>query len=492
MATTSSHGKASATALKRHISYHWQLFVPLTIAMWTVVAGMGLWQRHNMEIINDARVREPLEFINSRTIDAYENDVDPLPFINFMANYYKENPLYKRVCMSVYRDGKLVYNVGDIIKRDVADETTGEMVHVEDNKTNFFYKAGRTSDGRVEVYSMMPFDEEISVMLDEKSEDFWLIMIIIAVVLTVVGYYSTRHFGRNISMLRNFAQKAATSPDFVPSADYAHDELGEISRQIVLIYKERLQAMKRLKQEHEVAMHAMEEKARVKRQLTNNINHELKTPIGVIKGYLDTIMANPDMDAASRDHFLAKAQQHADRLAQLVADVTAITRLQEGGSMINVEDMDFHDIVYGVASDVEESGTIGDMTFEDDVRPGTYVHGNFNLLSGMLMNLVRNAVAYSHGTECGVRTVGEDDRFYYFEFYDDGKGVGEEHLEHLFERFYRIDAGRSRKVGGTGLGLPIVQNTIEAHGGTIKVRNGEQGGLVFAFSLPKAQLKDES
>ena len=458
MATTSQPAKDSATALRKHISYHWQLFVPLTLAMWTVVVGMGLWQRHNMEMINDARVREPLELINSRVIAAFENDVDPLPFINFIGNYYKENPLYETVCISVYKNGRLVYNIGDIIRPEVADAVGGEVVHVQADDANFFYKAQRSDDGSVEVYSMMPFDKEISVMLDEKSEDFWWIMLVIAVVLTIIGYYSTRHFGRNISMLRTFAERAATSPDFIPSADYPHDELGEISRQIVHIYQERLQAMKRLKQEHNVAMHAMEEKDRVKRQLTNNINHELKTPIGVIKGYLDTIVDNPDMDPESRRHFILKAQEHANRLVQLVADVTAI----------------------------------GSLQFENGVEPGTHVMGNYNLLTGMLMNLVRNAVAYSKGTECGVRVAGEDDEYYYFEFYDNGTGVGEEHLEHLFERFYRIDTGRSRKVGGTGLGLPIVQNTIEAHGGRIEALNAPTGGLVFAYSLPKATPKAEN
>ena len=220
-------------------------------------------------------------------------------------------------------------------------------------------------------------------------------------------------------------------------------------------------------------------------------SHELKTPIGVIKGYLDTIADNPDMDESSRRHFILKAQEHANRLVHLVADVTAISRLQDGSSLINLEDTDYHDIVYTVCSDVVESGQIGGMEFENGVEPGTYIKGNYNLLTGMLLNLIRNAVSYSRGTECGVRMLREDDRFYYFEFYDNGSGVAEEHLEHLFERFYRIDSGRSRKVGGTGLGLPIVQSTIEAHGGSISVSNRDGGGLSFVYSLPKAALKDE-
>lgn len=491
MATISSPDKDSATVSKRHISYQWQLFVPLTLAMWTLLLGMGLWQRHNMEVINDARVREPLEFVSKRVVDAFENNTDPLPFINFMANYYKENPLYESVCMSVYRDGRLVYNTGEIIEPYKIDGGSLKKVEDKDSPAYFFYKVERSSDGRVEVYSMMPFGKEISVMLDEKSQDFWWIMLVLAVILTVVGYYSTRHFGRNIRMLRNFAESAATNPDFMPSADYPHDELGDISRQIVHIYQDRLLALKRLKQEHEVAMHAMEEKARVKRQLTNNINHELKTPIGVIKGYIDTIVDNPDMDDASRDHFLHKAQEHSDRLVQLVADVTAITRLQEGSSLINLEEIDYHDVVYTVADDASESGTIGDMTFENDVPPGTYVMGNFNLLAGMLMNLIRNAVAYSRGSVCGVRRRHDDEKYYYFDFYDNGIGVAEEHLDHLFERFYRVDSGRSRKAGGTGLGLPIVESTVEAHGGHIRVYNSPAGGLCFAFCLPKSRRSEE-
>ena len=489
MATTSQPAKDSATALRKHISYHWQLFVPLTLAMWTVVVGMGLWQRHNMEMINDARVREPLELINSRVIAAFENDVDPLPFINFIGNYYKENPLYETVCISVYKNGRLVYNIGDIIRPEVADAVGGEVVHVQADDANFFYKAQRSDDGSVEVYSMMPFDKEISVMLDEKSEDFWWIMLVIAVVLTIIGYYSTRHFGRNISMLRTFAERAATSPDFIPSADYPHDELGEISRQIVHIYQERLQAMKRLKQEHNVAMHAMEEKDRVKRQLTNNINHELRTPIGVIKGYIDTILENPDMDEASRTHFLRKASEHVDRLVNLIADVSAITRLEEGGELISTEELDFHDIAYTIANDLEESGALGKMTFRYDIPLDCKIMGNYNLLSGMILNLAKNSGTYSKGTYCELVLTGEDEKFYHFEFRDDGVGVGEEHIPHLFDRFYRVDSGRTRKAGGTGLGLPIVQNTILAHGGTIEVCNGELGGLCFKFSLPKVRTR---
>lgn len=115
------------------------------------------------------------------------------------------------------------------------------------------------------------------------------------------------------------------------------------------------------------------------------------------------------------------------------------------------------------------------------------VIGNAGLLTAMIGNLVKNAVAYSKGTECNLILTDKDEEFYHFAFYDNGVGVKETSLPHLFERFFREDSGRSRKKGGTGLGLCIVQNTIEALGGTINATNREGGGLLFRFTLKQAK-----
>ena len=109
--------------------------------------------------------------------------------------------------------------------------------------------------------------------------------------------------------------------------------------------------------------------------------------------------------------------------------------------------------------------------------------GNRGLLSAMLMNLIKNAVFYSRGTEIVIKCISTGEHSYTFIFYDDGVGVPAESLPHLFERFYRVDTGRSRRNGGTGLGLPIVKSTINALGGSITVANRETGGLQFTFTL---------
>lgn len=125
------------------------------------------------------------------------------------------------------------------------------------------------------------------------------------------------------------------------------------------------------------------------------------------------------------------------------------------------------------------------MKFFYDIPLECNVTGNYSLLQGMICGLIKNSASYSGGTEIHLNMISENERFYVFSFSDNGNGVGEEHITHLFERFYRVDTGRSRKMGGTGLGLPIVKSTVVSFGGTISVRNRSQGGLEYIFSLQK-------
>lgn len=490
--------------LKRRISYQWRLFFPLIATLWLLIFGMAYWQFHNEREYRIATFEAQLKLINERIIAYYDTEKDPIEFFRFLSRYYVDNPLYDKIRISVYKDNELIYFVGDVIKLSDKERQDGKGI-ISDihkngsdasasdddisnklNNSNFFYHSDVSKDGRLRSSTVLPFDADI-IEASLPQTSIWIIVIAIAVVITILLYFITRYFGQNVKLLRSFAEKAATDSDFIPTMEYPHDELGDISRQIVHIYNQRSAALDRLKREHQVTVHAIEEKSRIKRQLTNNINHELKTPIGVIKGYLDTIVNNPDMDSKSIHHFIRKALEHANRLTNLMNDISAITRLDEGGAVINTENIDYHDLVYSVMCDLNESDVLENMEFVYDLPTECTVLGNSALLSGMLMNLAKNAAAYSKGTKCGVRLDGEDDKFYRFVFFDNGVGVGEEHIPHLFERFYRIDSGRSRKTGGTGLGLPIVQNTILAHGGTIEVRNGANGGLEFVYTIPKGQ-----
>lgn len=485
---------------RRYLSYQWQLFIPLVLALWGSIGAMTAWQYHTEKKARFDRIISQLDLVNNRIIAAYNTGINPNDFVDFVMRYYRENPLYDRLRVTVYRDGEMVRTWGEPIPSSEAqnssengttDLTSGLLERNDGSGRKDLFRFLKPETDNLLVLTALPFDSDVVNELQPSRNMLWTMMIIAAIV-TIFTYISTRYFGRNIRNLRSVAESAAKDPTFLPPLEYPHDELGEITRQIVYLYNERSAALEKQKREHIVAMHAIEEKARSKRQLTSNINHELRTPIGVIKGYLDTILDNPDMSEEARTRFLSKAREHVDRLVNLIADVSAISRLQEGSDLISTEEVNYHDVVYTAANDLEDGGVLGDMKFSFDIPLDCTVNGNYNLLAGMVTNLCKNSVAYSKGTLCELICTGHDDDFYYFDFHDNGVGVPEEHLSHLFENFYRVETGRMRsKSGGTGLGLPIVQNTVLAHGGTIKVENGETGGLSFKFTLRKFNPSDK-
>ena len=359
----------------------------------------------------------------------------------------------------------------------------------ESTAMDYFYSA--TKGREFVVRSALPYNSSLYANLKIDSIYIWLI-IAMAIVVSVIAYFASRRIGQNIKNLRDFAEQAETGNVLTYDTDsFPQDELGEISRNIVNLYKNLKATAQERDENLKNAIFEEQEKVRIKHQLTNNINHELKTPIGVIKGYLDTICDSPDLDPEVREHFILKARDYANRLAALISDVSAITRLAEGGNMINTENIDFHDFTFQLANEINESGALGHMEFIADIPTETEIRGNANLLHGMLMNLARNSANYSCGTTCIIECNGltEDGTMYEFSFYDDGVGVPEDSLPHLFERFYRVDTGRSRKNGGTGLGLSLVYNTITGHGGTITCRNREDAGLEIRFTLPRASRR---
>ena len=237
--------------------------------------------------------------------------------------------------------------------------------------------------------------------------------------------------------------------------------------------------------EHAKALHETQEKMRIKRQLTNNINHELKTPVASISGYIETILSNGKMDEATRTAFLQRCLSQCERLGKLLSDVATITRMDDGREQMNRERVVLNDIVDEIAEEVALQPAERRLRVNCDFPDDMAVVGNREMLTSIFRNLASNAVAYSSGRDIFIRLVAEDDEKYTISFADNGIGVEEEHLPRLFERFYRVDKGRSRKMGGTGLGLSIVKNAVAMHGGTIEAHNRLSGGLEFIFTLKK-------
>lgn len=229
-----------------------------------------------------------------------------------------------------------------------------------------------------------------------------------------------------------------------------------------------------------------EEQIRLKRQLTQNIAHELKTPVSSIQGYLETIVSNDNIPREKMQDFLERCYAQSNRLTRLLRDISVLTRMDEAANMIDMEKVDVSLLVANIVNEVSLELEQKQITVVNSLKPRIQLRGNYSLLYSIFRNLMDNAIAYA-GTNIhiNISCFREDEHFYYFSFADTGVGVAPEHLNRLFERFYRVDKGRSRKLGGTGLGLAIVKNAVLIHGGTISAKNNQGGGLEFIFTLAK-------
>ena len=229
-----------------------------------------------------------------------------------------------------------------------------------------------------------------------------------------------------------------------------------------------------------------EEQIRLKRQLTQNIAHELKTPVSSIQGYLETIVNNENLPKEKMNVFLERCYAQSNRLSRLLRDISVLTRMDEAANMIDMEKMDISVLVTNIVNEVSLELEEKHITVVNSLKKEIQIRGNYWLLYSIFRNLMDNAIAYAgNNIQIHINCFREDEKFYYFSFADTGVGVSPEHLNRLFERFYRVDKGRSRKLGGTGLGLAIVKNAVILHGGNISAKNSQGGGLEFVFTLAK-------
>ena len=229
-----------------------------------------------------------------------------------------------------------------------------------------------------------------------------------------------------------------------------------------------------------------EEQIQLKRQLTQNIAHELKTPVSSIQGYLETIVNNENIAPEKMQIFMERCYAQSNRLSRLLRDISVLTRMDEAANMIDMEKVDISMLVSNIVNEVSLELEQKQITVVNSLKPKIQLRGNYSLLYSIFRNLMDNVIAYA-GTNIhiNISCFREDENYYYFSFADTGIGVSPEHLNRLFERFYRVDKGRSRKLGGTGLGLAIVKNAVLIHGGTISAKNNQGGGLEFVFTLAK-------
>ena len=341
----------------------------------------------------------------------------------------------------------------------------------------YFYSATRF--GNVIVRAAVPYSPELTRSLQADNKYVYY-AIALTLLLGIVLYLSTRRISRHIGYLREFAVKAEEGEELDHELEQRlpDDELGDISQTIIMLYWK--------------LRHSEEDKVRIKRQLTQNAAHELKTPAASIHGYLESILDHPDMPEDKKKHFLERCYVQSERMSKLLQDMSALTKLDEmddGYSRKDYHQVNVLQVIQSVLDDTALQLHDKGITPSLQVPQHVEVLGDASLIYSIFRNLIDNAIAYATGASSLAivckETESEGRHFYEFLISDNGPGVEPQHLDHLFERFYRIDKGRSRKLGGTGLGLAIVKNAVAVHGGTATAKLTPGGGLTIRFTFAR-------
>lgn len=285
-----------------------------------------------------------------------------------------------------------------------------------------------------------------------------------------MGFVQPRSFSVTATPLHSLDQVPATGKNAVPPAEAlpSNTVLGAV---VVL---------------HDVT--ELRRLERVRQDFVANVSHEFKTPLTAIQGFAETLLAGAIDDPANNRRFLEIIRDHATRLARLTDDLLKLARIEAGKLEYQFSPVSLLELIEGCAETALLKATRKQIALETDVPPDfPPVRGDATLLREVLQNLLDNAIQYTpEGGRIRV-AVSARPREAIVCVTDTGIGIPLADQERIFERFYRVDAARSREAGGTGLGLSIAKHIVEVHGGRLRVESEVGAGSKFSFSVPLAE-----
>lgn len=293
----------------------------------------------------------------------------------------------------------------------------------------------------------------------------------------IIMFFLERFILRKINVIYQIIHKSKTDKNDVLDHDIRKRSIESVNNEVIEWAED---TQKQLKSAQLLSNY--------RKNFVGNVSHELKTPIFSIQGYLHTLVEGGIHDNNINMKFLKRALVNTERLKVIVEDLESISRLESGELALSSDKFDIKKLVLDVIEDLDYMAKDKNISLSLKKKSDTplFVLGDINGIRQVLANLIVNSIKY--GNDNGITTVS----FYHVadvilvEVSDDGIGIEEKHLDHLFDRFYRVDFSRSRDQGGSGLGLSIVKHIIEGHNQTINVRSTVNVGSTFGFTLQKA------
>ena len=475
------------------------IFFVFGIAMLSLIGS--IWSRYNDRDLITAQ--HQMQIVNNYLLSINPNDTTSIIKVTENLIDSRDNAIDKAFYSIYSRNGELLYSTAsasrnqNILSFNSIDEKfKNSPVIINKSITSYddiLQKENVITTSYSPFYDRFIISECIVIdktnfsgFIKTMSKKIILIMILFLAAF-VCMFYLYRYIN-NIARLRSYILKLNDEVDSI------HNNINcinitttknteEFTDDLYTLYKRQIDIIKQNDIERERAVLEEKNKLYSKRILANNLNHEIKTPIGIIIGYLDTLINIPDIDDETRLEFLKKCLTNTQRLQNMVVNIAMLNRIEDGGNNIALENINIYNIANSAKEDLKFTLEEYRMKFHIEIDKDTIIKGNEILLYNIFCNLLKNCCYYSGGTNIYLKSMGINNGLHEFSFKDDGKGVPEESLSKLFNRFYRVEKDKNKK-SGTGLGLPIIKESINLSGGSIKAQNSSTGGLEFIFSLP--------
>lgn len=296
------------------------------------------------------------------------------------------------------------------------------------------------------------------------------------VIVGVVSIFISKQISRPIEEMATVIGEVKAGNYLAAVHLRSHDEIGRFAK----LLNEMVAHL------HDDAVE-LEKLQTVRRQFLANVSHELRTPLFSLKGFLETLLSGGLQDTSINHRFLEKAYAQANRLDQLLTDLIDISKIESGEMKPSLRFFSVRDLIEAAVQEHTEQAARKQQTLTASLpSQNVNVLGDKDLLRQVMRNLLDNAIKYSHEGSTIQVSVNEGRDEVTIEVRDNGPGIPSEHLSRIFERFYRVDANRSRELGGTGLGLAIVKHIVEAHGSRMMVTSDLGKGSAFSFALKKS------
>ena len=393
---------------------------------------------------------------------------------------YDSIPMPNQVRITIIGlDGEIIFdNTDDSVTEnhldreeiaEAAQKGSGTAIRVSSTThKEYIYFAKKYPD--YYIRTALEYNADILPQMEHDNKYLYIIIVLFIILLVIVIYF-TRKLAVPISSLDNFADILNSPDKDYSKIQFPADKFGKVGKKILDTFDQ------------------LERTKLYKQQMSHNIAHELKTPVTGLSAYLETILHDRNMSREQILVFLEKAYAQTVRLSSLINDVSTLNKLDEGSKSFEIETFSIaaciRDVLEEIGYKLEANNIKLDMLISSDLK----LKGCYNLIYSLFKNLIDNTVEHG-GANCritisaGVEQIsGEGGYKINFTYADTGKSVPQEAIPRLFERFYRIEKGRTRKTGGTGLGLAIVKNAVLYHRGEIGVENNPGGGLIFKFTL---------